>query len=302
MADRLYTVSEFYRQKFGCKVYKLSVDAGCTCPNRDGTKGYGGCTFCSGNGSGDFAADRNLPVAAQIEQAKNLVRKKCRNGKFMAYFQNFSSTYGNPENLYAKYREAAESHDIVGVTVATRPDCLSPDIVRSLAMLSGKTSVSVELGLQTSDENTAVRINRCFTDSEYLCAVNRLRAAAPEIHIVTHVIFGLPGEKRQNMMETVNFCTEAGTDGIKFTVLHVLEGTALAGEYRNGEFRCLGMEEYFGLLADAIRILPQETVVHRLTGDGPKRILIAPLWTADKRRVLNSMKKFLEKNGISCPK
>ena len=294
------SVSDFYKEKFGCKVYKISLDAGCTCPTRDGTKGTGGCIFCSESGSGDFAAARSLPLEGQIEQAKLKVLAKLgkhkNEGRFIAYFQNFTNTYGDINRLEALWHKAAEAENIVGVAIATRPDCLETPVLDALARLCRKTFVSVELGLQTTNQKSIEYIRRNYETSEYDSAVEKLHAISKDIHVVTHIIFGLPGETEKDMLETVRHSVKAGTDGIKITLLHVLENTDLANDYRSGKFECLSMEKYFELVAKALSIIPQNIVIHRLTGDGAKKILIAPLWTADKKHVHNELEKYLLKN------
>ena len=269
--NRFYSVSDFYKKKFGCKVYKISLDAGCTCPNRDGTKSFGGCIFCSGAGSGDFAADKNLSISEQIVQAKQRVLAKNKDGKFIAYFQNFSNTYGN-----------------------AKPDCLSDEILCVISELVNKTFVSIELGFQTSKNESVDYIRRFFSNEEYLLAVKKIKSISPEIHIVTHLIFGLPNETEQDMLNSVRFVVNAKSDGIKIALLYVLEGTDLAIDYKNGKFACLEMDEYFKILGNALKIIPSDVVIHRLTGDGPKKILIAPLWTAQKKVVYNAMNKYFD--------
>ncbi|MCI1208909.1 MAG: TIGR01212 family radical SAM protein [Treponema sp.] len=304
MEKRFYSVSDFYKKRFGTKVFKISLDAGCTCPTRDGTKGRGGCIFCSAAGSGDFAASRMKPIHEQIGQAKQLVESKLRgrsgttDGRFIAYFQNFTNTYGEPSVLEQKYCEAAAEPGIVGIAIATRPDCLDDGILNRIARLGDRTFVSIELGLQTSNETTAAFIRRGYPLSTYDAAVQRIRRANPAIHIVTHVIFGLPGETDADMLETVRHCTAAGTDGIKFTVLYVLAGTDLAAGYRAGSFSCMTQDDYFSIVARSLELLPPSVVVHRLTGDGPKRILIAPLWTANKRKVRNDMARYFTAHDV----
>ena len=295
---RYYSVSDFYKQKFGTKVYKLSLDAGCTCPTRDGTKGTGGCIFCSAAGSGDFAAPRNFSVTHQIEQAELLVRQKYKGGRYIAYFQNFTNTYGDAVVLEKKYKEAAAVPDIAGISIATRPDCLDGDILNRISSLCATTFVTIELGLQTTNERTAAYIHRRYDTSIYDDAVYRIHKANPAIHIVTHVIFGLPGEKDADMLETVCHSVRAGTDGIKIAVLHVLKDTALADEYTAGKFRCMEMEDYFETVSQAIELLPRNIVVHRLTGDGAKRLLVAPLWTAGKHVVHNAMERWFDEHDI----
>lgn len=301
----MITVSDFYKDKFGCKVYKLSLDASCTCPNRDGTKGSGGCIFCSARGSGDFAADREKSITEQLEEAKCRVESKLKgksgrtDGKYIAYFQNFTNSYGNADRLEKLYREAiahSEKTGVVGLAIATRPDCLSDDMISRIAQLCEQTFVTVELGLQTANDNTATLINRCYPTIEYDAAVKKLHeASCGKIHVVTHVIFGLPTESENDMLETVRHVVKAGSDGIKFTVLHVLKGTKLFKLYQKGEIKCLSKDEYFDLLYKAIQILPKNIVIHRLTGDGDKKILVAPLWTANKRQVRNEMSAYFRR-------
>ena len=235
--NRFYSVSDFYKKKFGCKVYKISLDAGCTCPNRDGTKSFGGCIFCSGSGSGDFAADKNLSIAEQIIQAKQRVLSKNKDGKFIAYFQNFSNTYGNPSELSQKYNEAIAQEDVVGISIATRPDCLNDEILNEIAELVNKTFVSIELGFQTSKNDSVAYIRRFFSNEEYLLAVKKIKSISEKIHVVTHLIFGLPNETEQDMLNSVKFVVDAKSDGIKIALLHVLEGTDLAIDYKNKKLR-----------------------------------------------------------------
>ena len=296
-------LSQFYESIFGCKTYKISLDAGCTCPNRDGSKGTGGCIFCSQNGSGDFAAARSLSVKEQLEQGRKLVESKLRGrsgerrGKYIAYFQNFTSTYGDAEVLLGKYREALACDDVAGLAVATRPDCLNSQILAGLADISKNHFVQVELGLQTSNEQIGHFINRCYINEDYIDAVHRIHEAAPQIHIVTHLIFGLPGETEEDMLNSVKFVIvqnlHAEYWGIKITSLYVLRYTHLAAMYEAGEYQPLSKEQYFNLLKKTLPLLPENCVVHRLTGDPPKRLLIAPAWPADKKRVLNEIKNFL---------
>ncbi len=294
-------LTDFYESIFGCKTYKISLDAGCTCPNRDGTKGTGGCIFCSQSGSGDFASDRNLSIREQVEHGIKLVESKVhgrsgeRHGKYIAYFQNFSSTYGDAHTLLDKYRESLLCEDVEGLAVATRPDCLNADILNGLAEISKSHFVQIELGLQTSNESTAGMINRCYTNQDYIDAVQKIKNTAPDIHIVSHLIFGLPGESEQDMMNSVKFVVKHnGTGqsfGIKITVLYVLKDTPLACMYQNGQYQPLSQEEYFSLLKKALPLLPSNCIVHRLTGDPPKSQLLAPTWPTDKKRILNEMKR-----------
>jgi len=294
-------VSEYYKSLFGTKVYKISIDAGCTCPNRDGKLGTGGCIFCSASGSGDFTASRNLSILEQIEQAKLLVnskfsRKSARGEevekKYIAYFQNFTSTYGDEDILLEKFRIAATAKDVVGIAIGTRPDCLSKKMLEGLGELSKNHFVQIELGFQTCNEQTADYCRRGFKNQIYYEAVEKLHAAG-NIHVVTHIIFGLPGDSEEDMLESVSKAVNAGTDGIKITVLFVLEGTDLAKDFAQKKFSVLEKEEYFELLKKAIKLIPESIIIHRLTGDPPKKLLIEPQWTADKKRVLNDLNKIL---------
>ena len=284
-------LSTHYREKFGCKVYKLSLDAGLSCPNRDGTLGTGGCIFCSGSGSGDFAEGRCESIALQLERAKQRVRSKNKDGKYIAYFQSFTNTYAPVEQLRRLYYDAIAPEDIVGLAIGTRPDCLGEDVVQLLAEINRIKPVSVELGLQTIHEETARYIRRGYETPVYFDAVRRLKAAG--IEVVTHIILGLPGETPEMAMETTRQVVQAGTDGVKFHLLHVLRGTDLEKEYQAGVFACLSLEEYGVWLKACIDLLPEHVVVHRITGDGAKRDLIAPLWSGDKKRVLNYLHKLL---------
>ena len=285
-----YSIGEFYKEKFGSKVYKIAIDAGCTCPTRDGTKGNKGCIFCSANGSGDFVPSKKLSISEQIKQAKEIIQKKVKKEiKYIAYFQNFTNTYGDEKLLVQKYNEAISCENVCGISIATRPDCISSSILKEIAALCKKTFVTIELGFQTSKEESADYIRRGFSNQEYLEAVKRIHQADSRIHVVTHLIFGLPGENHDDMMNSVKFCLNAKTDGIKFTVLYVLKGTDLEKDYQAGKFDVLEMDEYFALLKSALELIPPKIVIHRLTGDGPKKLLIAPMWTANKKNVLNAI-------------
>jgi radical SAM protein (TIGR01212 family) len=283
-------LSEYYREKFGCKVYKLSLDGGFSCPNRDGTLGTGGCIFCTG--SAEFAEGGPDPIALQLERAKLRVNKKNKDGKYMAYFQAFTNTYGPTAKLRRLYLEAIAPEDIVGLSIGTRPDCLGPEVMDLLKEINAIKPVSVELGLQTIHKETARYIRRGYDAEVYYDAVRRLKAAG--LDVVTHIILGLPGETVEMMVETTESAVKAGTDGVKFHLLHVLKGTDLARDYEARLFQCLSLEEYGAILKRCVDILPEHVVVHRITGDGAKKDLIAPLWSADKKRVLNYLHKVLE--------
>ena len=282
----MITANAHYKARFGCKMYKASISFAGTCPNRDGTKGTGGCIFCSAGGSGEFASCAEKSITKQIDEAISKVEKKAGAGAgYIAYFQSFTNTYCSPEKLAAAMDEAISHPRVKALSIATRPDCLPDEIVKVLAERAANIPVYVELGLQTSNDQTAKLINRCYETGEYDEAVKRLKAAG--VNVITHVIFGLPKETEEHMIESVRHCVSAGTDGIKFTCLYVLKDTVLERMWRAGEFEVLGQEEYFDIVEKAIKILPSDTVVHRLTGDGPKKLLLAPMWTADKRGVIN---------------
>ena len=285
------TLNEHYRETFGCKVYKLSLDAGLTCPNRDGTLGVGGCIFCSGSGSGDFAEGLCADIRTQLERAKSRVAEKNRGGKYIAYFQSFTNTYAPIETLRKLYFEAIEPEEIVGLAIGTRPDCLGDDVIALLEEVNRIKPVSVELGLQTIHPESVRYIRRGYENEVYFDAVKRLKAA--NIDVVTHIILGLPGETPQMAMETTRAAVDAGTDGVKFHLLHVLQDTDLADDYLAGKFSCLSLEEYGLWLKSCIDILPPHIVVHRITGDGAKKDLIAPVWSGDKKRVINYLNRIL---------
>ena len=286
------TLSQHYRRKFGCKVYKLALDAGFTCPNRDGTVGTGGCIFCSRYGGGEFAQGQETSITAQLEKAKEKVAFKVKNGKYIAYFQSFSNTYGPPDHLRKLYLEAIAPEDVVGLAIGTRPDCLGQEVLAVLKEVNASKPVSVELGLQTARDDTARYIRRGYDLPVYLDAVKRLKNAG--IEVVTHIILGLPGETMEMAVQTTQAAVAAGTDGVKFHLLHVLANTDLAADYAAGKFRCLELDEYAYWLDACLAVLPKHIVLHRITGDGAKRDLIAPLWSADKKRVLNYLNRNLK--------
>ncbi|MBR2311287.1 MAG: TIGR01212 family radical SAM protein [Oscillospiraceae bacterium] len=282
------TANNYYKEKFGCKVYKLSLDGGFTCPNRDGSVATGGCIFCSALGGGEFA-ERGENIPRQLEEAKRRVEAKIKDGKYIAYFQSFTNTYGSVERLKSLYCGAMEPDYIVGLNIATRPDCLPDSVIDLLQELNQIKPVTVELGLQTADDTVAEYINRGYKTEVYADAVSRLKAAGLEV--ITHIIIGLPGD---DPVATTRFAVDCGTDGVKFHLLHILKNTRLAKEYEAGRVEALSLEEYAGILKSCIGVLPRETVVHRITGDGAKRDLIAPLWSADKKKTLNFLHKYLQ--------
>ena len=292
-----YSANEYYKELFGCKVYKIALNLGTTCPTRDGTKDRRGCIFCSNAGSGDFAF-------SDLERAKSLVSKKIKSGekKYLAYFQSFTNTYGKtPEEekkLVEKYKAVLEDSEIVGIVIGTRPDSISDWILAEIGKIAEKHYVSIELGFQTSNVKTSEYIRRHFSNQDYFDAIKRIKATNQNIHVVTHLIFGLPFETEADMLDSVKTVIKAKTDGIKIALLHVLKNTDLATDYENHTFSVMDKEEYFEILGKALSIIPKNIVIHRLTGDGPKSLLIAPLWTANKKEVMNSMNKYFSDNGI----
>lgn len=284
-----YSFNKYLRDTFGDKVYKISINAGFTCPNRDGTLGTRGCIFCSRGGSGDFAESAKLSVTEQIESGKKRVEKKIKSGKYIAYFQAFTNTYAPIEVLKQKFFEAINHKDIVALSIATRPDCLPKEVIELLNELNKIKPVFVELGLQTTNEKSAKYIRRGYDLSVYDDAVKKLKSI--DVNIVTHVIIGLPNETKEDMLKTVKYVCDIGTNGIKLQLLHVLKNTDLADEYEQGNFEVLSMEEYLDIIKSCVDIIPKNVVIHRLTGDGAKKDLIAPLWSADKKRALNAINK-----------
>ena len=286
------TLNTHYQEKFGCKVYKLAIDGGFTCPNRDGTAGSGGCIFCSAYGGGEFAENLCASIAEQLERAKLRVSAKNKDGKYIAYFQSFSNTYGPVSRLRQLYEAAIAPEEIVGLAIGTRPDCLPEETVALLREINAVKPVSVELGLQTPKPASVRSIRRGYDNDVYVDAVRRLKEAG--IEVVTHIILGLPGETAQDAAKTTADAVAAGTDGVKFHLLHVLRGTDLEKDFLAGHFRCLELEEYARWLKTCLGQVPPDVTVHRITGDGAKRDLVAPLWSADKKRVLNFLKAYLE--------
>lgn len=283
--------NEYLKDKFGQKVYKISLDGGFTCPNRDGKTGTRGCIFCSKGGSGDFAESRKMSITEQIENGKKKVEKKIKSGKYIAYFQAFTNTYAPVEILRQKYEEAINHPDIVALSIATRPDCLGDDVLRLLDEMNKIKPVFVELGLQTIHQKSAKYIRRGYDLSVYDKAVRDLKKIG--VNVVVHVILGLPNESENDMLETVKYVCESGANGIKLQLLHVIDGTDLAKDYEKGLFKTLEFDEYVNLIVKCVKIIPKDIVIHRLTGDGAKKDLIAPLWSADKKRVLNAINKAL---------
>ena len=298
-------LSQALKDAYGEKVYRLSLSSGCTCPNRDGTLGTGGCTFCSEGGSGEFAAEL-VPLKEQLEQAKEQIRAKTNAEKFIAYFQSFTNTYGDPVRLRKLYIEAISQEEVVILSLGTRPDCLPEEILQMLQELNEIKPVWVELGLQTIHERTAERIRRGYPLRVFEESFRKLKEAG--LTVIVHVIFGLPGETKEDMLATVKYLAglfdeygygkadSAGPqcfDGVKLQMLQILKGTKMAEEYLREPFLLFSLEEYTELVKESVRLLPADLVLHRMTGDGPKRLLIAPLWCADKKRTLNYMNRVL---------
>ena len=289
------SLSEYVTKTYGHKLYKVSIDGGFTCPNRDGTIGTGGCIFCL-DGSGAFAQNRKESITTQIENGKKLIEAKAgKNAKYIAYFQSFTGTYGPIDDLRSKYMEAVLNPDTEVISIATRPDCVNPEVLNLLNEINQIKPVWVELGLQTIHETTAEVIRRGYSLDVYKEAVEALNNLG--IKVITHMIIGLPGESSDMIVETARYIGQSGSWGIKFQLLHILEGTELASMYDRGEFNALTLEEYADILVECLRVIPDSMVVHRITGDGDKKHLIAPLWSGNKKYVLNYLnKRILEAN------
>lgn len=289
-------LNDYLRETIGCKAYKIALNGGFTCPNRDGSKGSRGCIFCSEGGSGEFASDPSFSITDQIEQGKKLISGKEKDGKYIAYFQAYTGTYAQVERLWLLFNEAISHPDIVALSVATRPDCLPEEVLHLLSELNHIKPVWVELGLQTIHERTASYIRRGYDLNVYDNTVTRLRENG--IEVITHMIIGLPGESTGDMLATVRYICASGATGIKLQLLHVLKGTDLEKEYNAGRVRVLSEDEYIDILKQCVKLIPENVVVHRLTGDGDKRILVAPLWSGNKKHVWNRIQKEVL-NGIN---
>lgn len=290
-----YSLNEYLKNTFGEKIYKISLNGGMTCPNRDGTLSSKGCIFCSKGGSGEFSADRLLSVTEQIEQAKQRIKTKTDCKRFIAYFQPFTNTYADVSYLHKIFYEAIENPDIAVLSIATRPDCLGKDVLQLIDELNKIKPMWIELGLQTIHKQTADYIRRCYELEVYNDAVSALKEI--DVTVITHIILGLPFETREMMLESVKYAGER-SNGIKLQLLHVLKDTDLLTDYEKGLFKTLSLEEYIDILCDCIEILPKDVVIHRLTGDGDKKLLVSPLWSADKKRVLNSINKAFKERNI----
>ncbi|MBO5330640.1 MAG: TIGR01212 family radical SAM protein [Anaerotignum sp.] len=295
--DKPYrSLNEYYREIFGKKTAKISLDGGFTCPNRDGTCGTRGCLFCSAGGSGDFAENAALSITEQIENGKNQTSDKWKDPAYIAYFQAFTNTYAPVDELRRKYEEALACEGVEGISIATRADCLPEDVLDLLSELNQKTKLWVELGLQTADEASAKNIRRGYPLSVFEKAVHAL--AMRNIPVIVHVILGLPGENRETILKTIDCVNRLPVQGIRLQLLHVLSDSDLAKIYEAGNYTPLTKEEYISLVGDCISHLREDIVIHRLTGDGDKNTLLAPLWSLRKRDVLNSLHKYLKENNI----
>lgn len=287
MEKRYYSANEFYNNKFGKKLIKVGINGGFTCPNRDGAKSTGGCIFCSAYGSGDFTPQNDLSIEEQFYKMKAVMDKKWKNGIYMPYFQAFTNTYAPEKVLREKFFAAINLPEAAALSIATRPDCLEDDKIALIRELDSIKYTCVELGLQTSNEKTALLINRCFDNADFKDAVERLRG----IDVIAHIILGLPGETKEDMLSSVRFAVSCGIKGIKLQLLHVLKNTRLADIYEKGDVRLPTLEEYVDLVVSCIEILPKDIVIHRITGDGKGSDLIAPLYSKNKKRVLNAINR-----------
>lgn len=293
---RYNSLNYFLRNKFGDKIFKISLDAGFSCPNRDGTISRGGCVFCSERGSGDFAGDRKISISDQFEDRKKMMRNKWKEGKYIAYFQAYTNTYAPIEELKEKYNQALNEEGVVGIAIATRPDCLDEEVLNLLSEINKKTYLWVELGLQTIHEKTAKIINRGYSLEVFEKALKGLRKR--NIDVVTHVIFGLPEEERKDMLETVKYLSHQDVQGIKFHLLHLMKDTPMVKLYDEGKLKFLEQEDYVDIICEAIAMIPETIVIHRLTGDSPRNLLIGPEWSLKKWEVLNNIDKSLKEKKL----
>ncbi|ATD53809.1 TIGR01212 family radical SAM protein [Clostridium chauvoei] len=293
---RYHSLNYYLRNKFGEKVYKISLDGGFTCPNRDGRVAKGGCTFCSASGSGDYAGSRALSISKQFEDRKEMMEKKWKDGKYIAYFQAYTNTYAPVDVLRQKYEDALKQKGVVALSIATRPDCIDDEIADLLGEINKKTYLWVELGLQTINDDTARNFNRGYDLKVFDESLKKLKDR--NIEVVVHTIFGLPGESKEDMLKTVDYVAHSGVQGIKFHLLHLMEGTRMVKQYESGELKLMTQEDYIDTVCKAVTMIPEEMVVHRLTGDAPRELLIGPMWSLKKWEVLNTIDKALEDNDL----
>lgn len=293
---RYHSLNYFLREKFGDKVYKISLDAGFSCPNRDGTLNGTGCIFCSERGSGDFAGDRDFSIEKQFEDIRTMMERKWHSGKYIAYFQAYTNTYADPEVLRRKYQEAVSQEGVVALSIATRPDCLGQEVLDVLAEFRDRVYTFVELGLQCVSDRTGRIINRGYDLPVFEEAVKNLRALG--IDVVVHVIFGLPGEDREDMLATVRYLSGKDIQGIKFHLLHLMKDTPMISLHERGKLTFLEMDEYVSLIAESIAMLPENVVIHRTTGDAPRDLLVGPMWSLKKWEVLNAIDAYFEEHDL----
>lgn len=299
MKKRYNTLNDYYREIFGEKIFKVPIDAGFDCPNRDGTVAHGGCTFCTVSGSGDAIVAPDAPIRDQFyEEIDFMHRKWPEVKKYLVYFQNFTNTHDTVDVIRERYEQAINEPGVVGINIGTRPDCLPDETIAYITELSERMHVTVELGLQTTYDETSKIINRAHTYDLYVKTVKRLRELAPKVEIVSHLINGLPGENHKMMVENVRRCvTDNEIDGIKLHLLHLMTSTKMQRDYHEGRLKLLSMDEYVNIICDQLEIIPKNIVIHRITGDAPRDMLIGPMWSLKKWEVLNAIDKEMERRG-----
>ena len=299
MKKRYNTLNDYYREIFGEKIFKVPIDAGFDCPNRDGTVAHGGCTFCTVSGSGDAIVAPDAPIRDQFyEEIDFMHRKWPEVKKYLVYFQNFTNTHDTVDVIRERYEQAINEPGVVGINIGTRPDCLPDETIAYITELSERMHVTVELGLQTTYDETSKIINRAHTYDLYVKTVKRLRELAPKVEIVSHLINGLPGETYEMMVENVRRCvTDNEIDGIKLHLLHLMTSTKMQRDYHEGRLKLLSMDEYVNIICDQLEIIPKNIVIHRITGDAPRDMLIGPMWSLKKWEVLNAIDKEMERRG-----
>ena len=299
MKKRYNTLNDYYRQIFGEKIVEVPIDAGFDCPNRDGTVAHGGCTFCTVSGSGDAIVAPDAPIRDQFYKEIDFMHRKWPDvKKYLVYFQNFTNTHDTVDVIRERYEQAINEPGVVGINIGTRPDCLPDETIAYIAALSERMHVTVELGLQTTYDETSKIINRAHTYDLYVETVKRLRQLAPKVEIVSHLINGLPGETHDMMIENVRRCvTDNEIDGIKLHLLHLMTSTKMQRDYHEGRLKLLGMEEYVNIICDQLEIIPKNIIIHRITGDAPRDMLIGPMWSLKKWEVLNAIDQEMERSG-----
>ena len=293
---RYHSLNYFLRNKYGEKIYKIPLDGGFTCPNRDGKVAKGGCTFCSSNGSGDYAGERMKSISEQFDNIKDMMNKKWKDGKYIAYFQAYTNTYAPINELREKYEEAISKEGVMALAIATRPDCINEEVLDLIEEMNKKVYTWVELGLQTIHDKTAESFNRGYNLETFDKSMEMLKKR--NIDTVVHCIFGLPKETKEEMLQTVDYIAHSGAKGIKFHLLHLMKNTNMVKDYENGNLKFLSKEEYIDLVCEGVSRIPQDMIVHRLTGDAPRDLLIGPMWSLNKWEVLNAIDKALEDNDI----